>query len=242
MTAYRGVSAADLAAVQAEIDALGSPISPTTADAALVVNHAGTDWVEALLKDANVDPLAAIEAKKLLQVVRTPSTRWLSPMGSASTLTLVADKLYAIPVDLNDPQTLTAVSLEITSAGSAGSVVRLGVYADDGTGVPGSLIVDAGTIDGTILYATTPGQLVISKLRSVERVYLCAAGQGSPATQPTVRSINSNVVGVTRGGSTPPGTAHAGYQENGAATTGALPDPFPAFNTTSNAARTCVKT
>jgi hypothetical protein len=42
------------------------------------------------------------------------------------------------------------VGIEITAAGEAGSHIRLGVYADDGSGYqPGALLTDAGQIDGT---------------------------------------------------------------------------------------------
>jgi hypothetical protein len=45
--------------------------------------------------------------------------------------------------------TIDRIGAEVTTVGSAGSVVRLGIYADNGYGMPGSLVLDAGTIDGT---------------------------------------------------------------------------------------------
>lgn len=44
---------------------------------------------------------------------------------------------------------ITKIGAEITTAGSTGAVVRLGIYADNGAGYPGALVLDAGTIDGT---------------------------------------------------------------------------------------------
>lgn len=55
----------------------------------------------------------------------------------------------AAPLVIARQTAFTAIGAQVTTPGSAGSVVRLGVrYAGD-DGAPDALLVDAGTIDGT---------------------------------------------------------------------------------------------
>lgn len=55
---------------------------------------------------------------------------------------------FAIPV-VFDAELDLRIGLNITTAGSAGAVFRIGVRADGG-GLPGTLLNDLGTIDGTV--------------------------------------------------------------------------------------------
>lgn len=41
------------------------------------------------------------------------------------------------------------MGINISTAGTAGAVVRLGIYKDDGTGIPGALVADWGTVDSS---------------------------------------------------------------------------------------------
>jgi hypothetical protein len=85
---------------------------------------------------------------------------------------------YFLRFPVNRACTLDRIGLEITTA-EAATVVRLGIYGDT-NGKPGTLILDAGTIDSsgtgfltkTISQAITPGV-----------IWLCACPQGGSAVK-----------------------------------------------------------
>jgi len=66
--------------------------------------------------------------------------------GSANiTRTLVANRLYAVPFFTPIARTVTRIAIHVTTA-VAGNA-RLGIYQDNGSIYPGSLVIDAGTVD-----------------------------------------------------------------------------------------------
>lgn len=73
---------------------------------------------------------------------------WSPPLLSTSSGSPGLGYLCLSPIVMPSSATATAICLEITS-GASGGTVRLGIYADAG-GVPGTLILDAGTISGTL--------------------------------------------------------------------------------------------
>lgn len=79
----------------------------------------------------------------------TTYERWYSTNITNAALTtnpfLSKDIIRAIPFIVSKTTTLDRIGMEITGAGTAGSVLRLGIY-DDVNGVPTNLILDAGTI------------------------------------------------------------------------------------------------
>lgn len=117
--------------------------------------------------------------------------------------------------------TIDRVGAEVTSAGNAASVVRLGCYADDGTGYPGALIADFGTIDGT---SATVQTITVSQAIPAGLVWWGAAAQNAATTQPTLRAVSGNSIPVfiPSGTSAPgSGTSIQGWQM--ASVSGALP-------------------
>lgn len=133
-----------------------------------------------------------------------------------------------------------AIGAEITSAGDAGSTLRLGIYADDGTGYPGALTLDAGTIAGdsvavqevTVPFTLTPGLYWVG-----------GVVQGVTTTQPTVRVITQGNPEMVLSTSAPPtGTPPVGFA--GFDMTGALPAAWPTAvpNLSGVAVRVFVKT
>lgn len=136
--------------------------------------------------------------------------------GVASTVLLVQGQLSYVPLEVPKGETLDRLGIETTVVGTAGAVIRLGLYADDGDGAPGTRILDGGTVDGTILGGL---EATISQAVAEGPLWLAAVGQGSPATQPTVRAVTGFVAGI---GTTSLSQALAArYVETGI--TGALP-------------------
>jgi hypothetical protein len=118
----------------------------------------------------------------------TPNT-YVGPLGVRSTLAMVTNSEYAVPLFLSQAATVTTLGVEITAAGVAGTVIRLGIRADNGTGRPDQLIVDAGTVVGTAI-STGIEKTGLSVNLSPGLYWFCAAAQGGA---PTVRSSASDL-------------------------------------------------
>ena len=111
-------------------------------------------------------------------------------MGSVSTsVTLGNGTLRATPFWVPSQITVERIGSEVTVVGDAASVLRLGIYADDGTGRPGSLVVDAGTISGNS--ATVQEITGLSVSLSPGVYWAAAVVQLVTTTQPTVRTQGS---------------------------------------------------
>lgn len=144
--------------------------------------------------------------------------------GSVSTSSAVAnDNLRASPFYARADLTIDRIGCEVTAAGSAGCTVRLGIYADNGSGYPGALVIDAGTVSGA---AVASAEITVNTQLKAGLYWFAAVVQGSPASSPTLR--------VTNGASFTPGatslaaalTAASGYGASGVSA--ALPATFPA--------------
>ena len=125
--------------------------------------------------------------------------------------------------------TLDRIGADISVVGTSGAVVRLGIYRHDAAaGLPGDLLLDAGTIDGT---SATFQAITISQQVDAGLYWVAAVVQGVAGTRPTLR-VYQNMgsppyVGFTTGGTA---TSRAAY--NRASVTGALPTPASPTGTT----------
>lgn len=80
----------------------------------------------------------------------TTLERWYTSATTVYTATTVAygaNSLRAMPFVVPKTITIDRIAMEITVAGSAGSLVRIGIY-DSSNALPLNLILDAGTIAG----------------------------------------------------------------------------------------------
>lgn len=62
------------------------------------------------------------------------------------TAAATVNTLDMIPFYVAAPLTYDRIAISVTAAGAAGTLVRLGLYADTGAVYPGSLVVDAGEV------------------------------------------------------------------------------------------------
>jgi hypothetical protein len=65
-----------------------------------------------------------------------------------STRLLVANYIYALPFIVLKEETFDRITINVTTLVNP-SVARLGIYADNGSGSPGALLLDAGTVDSS---------------------------------------------------------------------------------------------
>lgn len=145
--------------------------------------------------------------------------KWLTSapaVATADTVTLSVDKLYAYPLAIARALTIDRLAIYVFSevAGNA----RLGIYNDNGSVYPGSLLLDAGEVD---VSSTGLKEIIISQALTKGLYWLallCNAGptiyKGAMAFSPLGRS-NTSLAPI-----------YSHYSKSGI-TYGALPDPFP---------------
>jgi hypothetical protein len=94
------------------------------------------------------------------------------------------------PLDVARTVAVDRIAGQVGTAGSAGALVRYGIYAaDPDTGLPAGLVLDAGTAA-----ATSSGvdvNITVSLTLTPGRYWLAYVTQGAPATLPIVRAFNA---------------------------------------------------
>jgi hypothetical protein len=114
--------------------------------------------------------------------------RYYTPpiLGTPAGATLGNGNCYLMPIRVPNAYTLVRIGAKVTIAGAAGSVIRLGIFNDNGSGLPGALLLDAGTIDGT---SATAQEITISQAVGAGVLWLALCGQGAPVGNPAVTFI-----------------------------------------------------
>jgi hypothetical protein len=136
-------------------------------------------------------------------------------VGSQTPHTFTNGLVLFVPMMLAVGRTADRIGIEVTVAGTAAtSVHRLGIWADS-SGVPGTLLVDAGTVatDSTGLKEVT-----ISQALAANTLYwLGVVQQGAPGTTATLRVCSTFGSHMTTDN---PGATPNGFSTSGV--TGAL--------------------
>ena len=162
---------------------------------------------------------------------------------AVSGVAMTLSQLRLAPWRVDSTVSIAKIGAEVQSAGSAGSLFRIGIYADDGYNYPGALVLDAGTIDGTS--ATVQDITLGSPTVLTPGMYW--VGGAAQVAAPTMRvyttqmtpSYFPQVVGTSA-----PGVGAAVYGYTQASVTGALPATFTTTVIAANAqpARIHIKT
>jgi len=89
--------------------------------------------------------------------------------GALTTGALTANQHLAVPFFVQGSLSADRIGLNVTTAGAAGKLLRLGIYDANAAGLPGALLVDSGAIAAdtaapfiaiaTIAYTLVPGPL-----------------------------------------------------------------------------------
>lgn len=212
-------------------------LAATTVQGAL--NELQTDVDSRLLSadvldedDLSTDSASKPPSQQSVKAYATPkavvpvSGRWYAPIGAVTTTTFNDSVLYFAPVRIDDPATIDRIRIEVVSAGTAGAVVRVGLYEDD-AGIPGALLVDAGTVDAT---STGFKDAVVSQLVGPPLVWVGVVHQGGASTKATLRSQGGDLLYLPILDPSKISFDLASMYQVGI--TGALPDPaVPATNT-----------
>lgn len=161
-------------------------------------------------------------------------TRW-APLGPASP---VVGAGYGIGTFRCAPAYLPAcspagVGAEVVVIGDVGSTYRLGVYRDNGNGLPGALEVDYGTIAAD---SATAQEIVLAHSFAAGWYWLGGVIQVDVTTQPSIRGLAPEAVApsfplpLSIGGVPGAAASNTGVQMTGVA--GALPANFGAITIT----------
>jgi hypothetical protein len=154
------------------------------------------------------------------------SGRWYPQFGAVGTpVALLLNSSYALPFGVSDGHTFVGIGANVTTAGSAGSTVRLSVYTDN-AGYPGTLVNDFGTVastsNGSIL-ATSP----LTLAPALYWLIVTPQSGSAPSLQTaSTSSVPSPVLGIVGSGSAGGASTAAGYVATNVAS-GAMPTNFP---------------
>lgn len=143
------------------------------------------------------------------------------PCSGLTTSQIPNQSLRLTPMDVPRSLTVSGLAVEVTAAGEASSTFRFGIYADDGTGYPGVLVLDAGTVAAD---STGVKTITISQALTPGRYWVGGVTQGAATTAATIRTPANAMVSI--GSSTTPGTGSSVLAYNQTGVAGALPTPF----------------
>jgi hypothetical protein len=148
-------------------------------------------------------------------------------------------QLTAVPIYIPNSCTVEAVCFECTVIGDATATFRVGIYADDGTGRPGSLVADFGAsadLTAAQVYSITG----LSQSLTAGCYYIAGVIQGVTVTAPHIRGIAANGImpNLDFGSSTPgSGGPVIAAVIHSSSVTGALPATFVRSATNSSGPR-----
>lgn len=145
--------------------------------------------------------------------------------------TPVLDELRVAWFPVGNTVTVDRIGIWV-NAGVALSVVRLGIYRDTGSGYPGTLVLDAGTID-----ASSQGfkEITVSQQLTPDLYWVGGVGQTLVTAMTISCGPAASTFGVMGYTATPTGstTGGAGFFQTGVS--GALPGTFTSTVTTGTA-------
>jgi hypothetical protein len=177
----------------------------------------------------NLEASAAQTVTEAISARQTSGRYYYSQNIPQSASALTINQLMATPLLIGRSLSLDRIAVNVGSGGTAGSVVRLGIYSDDGNGLPGSLLVDAGTVvttgtgvqEATINQAVSPGwiwlagaaQVAVPQIARTAGIYYPMGYTTATVTNSALASayIHNGTVSGTLPGTFLPTTNNAGF-------------------------------
>lgn len=194
-------------------------LPPSDLQAAGKVHGEGWDEVYALASDMGLPATGGAAYQR-------PHARvgayYYVPGASTGEQVPLEGTLYATPFPLPRAMTIDRIGLYISTQGGAGEVIRLGIY-EDSAGLPGTLVLDAGTVSATttgLKEVTVSQSLLISK-----RYWLAYATQGASGTVARPRAAAGPGFPIPTTAWT--GASVGSLRGSSGSHTGAFPGTFP---------------
>ncbi|MDD3813311.1 MAG: hypothetical protein PHZ02_01585 [Desulfocapsaceae bacterium] len=151
---------------------------------------------------------------------------YTTPLNGTTLTTagLTVGTLVALPFIVPRTITLDRIAVNITTGTVGASSTRLGIYIDNGNLYPGSLILDAGTVDSSAAGGGGVKTITINQILMKNTLYwLVAVSDGTPGLRAASIAATLPILGYPNTLPTTPGTLYAV-----AFAFAALPDPYPA--------------
>jgi hypothetical protein len=120
---------------------------------------------------------------------------WGLAAAASGNLSMTEGREFSVPIYIPSGAGIDRILINVTVAGAAGSVIRLGLRANDNQGWPGTLIVDAGTVDSTTTGSKTVTIDVSAATVGNRFVWMSAVAQGAASSQPSVSQMVNQPVG-----------------------------------------------
>jgi hypothetical protein len=120
-------------------------------------------------------------------------TYWFNTLSqtNSATAAIVVDTLYLGRWHVPNDITIDRIGGSVTGAGGAGSVVRIGIY-NDSLDLPGTVFLDAGTIDGT---SATVQSITLSPTINIPAGNYWIGGVNQVGTAATVTTCAAGTAG-----------------------------------------------
>lgn len=154
--------------------------------------------------------------------------RYLVGGGTRSTIAMVSGREYVSPIWIGNTGNIVRIGCEITVAGTAGTVIRLGLRRATSDYLPGAVIGEA-TVPGDAVTASGVETTVSFLVPKVGLYYLSCTAQVTGATLPTMRALSGTSSPPVSAGSIAGAvgtSALSGYFTAAGAVTGALPATY----------------
>lgn len=120
--------------------------------------------------------------------------KYYETKGTATaTRAYAADELYVVPVIIRSRVTIDRLGVEVAAVGTGSTVFRLGIWNTHTDGMPGTVALDAGTVDGV----AAPGWLEKTGLTTTlaPGLYWFGAAGQTLTGSPTLRAASTQNVG-----------------------------------------------
>lgn len=138
--------------------------------------------------------------------------------GSGGNMGASLNQPIMSPIFIKAAHTFTGIGVAVGVAASAGGVLRLGIYDDDGFGLPGALILDAGTV---VADSTGNKTATISQALTAGVKWLVCVAQVAGTPQIAANAAESSFLALGVSAANCP-VVIVGYYASGAVS-GALP-------------------
>jgi uncharacterized coiled-coil protein SlyX len=150
----------------------------------------------------NTSTITALQARVLAMPPFAAGNAY-GPLGGAFTFDLPHGELQFVPIYVPPGSApIKAIACEVTAAGGAGRVVRMGIWQDTGSGAPGALLRDAGTKSVTTIGGQVSNLATALDL-SANGAYVwvgvaaqVASGYATTVRVPTLRGVIGHIPGV----------------------------------------------
>lgn len=117
----------------------------------------------------------------------------LHTVGGASTISLVADRAYAVPFEAAVDSEIDAVIFRQTTAGAAGKLYKVAIFSVGADGLPGVNLAESSTIAADGSNGVKSG--TFTRFRPPPRFFACILSDGAPAVQAYGTTLANHAMG-----------------------------------------------